>query len=226
MPSWFQIIMPANDYVPPVIETIDVSELETTVSSNDASASDDTAAKEVNPWADFMIGLSQEMTPYEPLETSDFVKNYYVDPSTVKITFPEQKRNLIYIILESMEVTYADPSVGGAFEENPIPNITSLAQENENFTAEYDKGSVLNGAYAYNGSNWTVGSMFGQNSGLPLQTGSIGRNQFSTQDHFYPTATLLGDILNDAGYRQMLFIGSKATFAGRDKLFIELANLT
>ena len=211
----------ADDYVPPVIETIDVSELETAVSSNDASASDDTAAKEVNPWADFMIGLSQEMTPYEPLETSDFVKNYYVDPSTVQITFPEQKRNLIYIILESMEVTYADPSVGGGFEENLIPNITSLAQENENFTAEYDKGSVLNGAYAYNGSNWTVGSMFGQTSGLPLQTGSIGRNQFSTQDHFYPTATLLGDILNDAGYRQMLFIGSKATFAGRDKLFTD-----
>ena len=39
---------------------------------------------------------------------STFIDDNYVDPSSVNITFQEQKRNLIYIFLESMEMTYAD----------------------------------------------------------------------------------------------------------------------
>lgn len=39
---------------------------------------------------------------------STFIDDNYVEPSSVNITFPEQKRNLIYIFLESMEMTYAD----------------------------------------------------------------------------------------------------------------------
>ena len=39
---------------------------------------------------------------------STFIDDNYVDPKSVSITFPEQKRNLIYIYLESMENTYAD----------------------------------------------------------------------------------------------------------------------
>ena len=41
-------------------------------------------------------------------EYSDFIDDYYVDPAEVEITFPEKKRNLIFIFLESMETTYAD----------------------------------------------------------------------------------------------------------------------
>lgn len=45
------------------------------------------------------------------------VEDNYVDPDRVNITFPEQKRNLIYLYLESMESTYADKSSGGAFDK-------------------------------------------------------------------------------------------------------------
>ena len=41
-------------------------------------------------------------------KTSDFIKLEYVDPEDVKLTFPNKKRNLIYIYLESMENTYAN----------------------------------------------------------------------------------------------------------------------
>ena len=44
--------------------------------------------------------------------------DYYVDGRDVELTFPENKRNLIYIFLESMEITYADVEVGGAMEFN------------------------------------------------------------------------------------------------------------
>ena len=70
---------------------------------------------------------------------SDFVENEYVNPETVKLTFPEKKRNLIYIFLESMEMTYADKENGGGFEENCIPELTKLSEENENFSEVYVK---------------------------------------------------------------------------------------
>ena len=43
---------------------------------------------------------------------STFIEDTYVDPREVALRFPENKRNLIYIFLESMEVAYSDASAG------------------------------------------------------------------------------------------------------------------
>ena len=146
---------------------------------------------------------------------STFIDDNYVDPSSVNITFPEQKRNLIYIFLESMEMTYADKENGGAFKQNVIPELTQLAQENEDFSGKSNK---LNGGYSMPGTTWTMGAMFGQTSGLPLNT-SIDGNGMDTQDTFFPGITTLGDILQNEGYSQTLLIGSEATFGGRKLYF-------
>lgn len=61
------------------------------------------------------------------------VEDNYVDPDRVNITFPEQKRNLIYLYLESMESTYADKASGGAFDKNYIPELTQLARQHQFF---------------------------------------------------------------------------------------------
>lgn len=147
---------------------------------------------------------------------STFIDKNYVDPASVKITFPEQKRNLIYIFLESMEMTYADKKNGGAFEKNTIPELTKLAEENEDFSENNKK---LNGGISLSGTGWTMGAMFGQTSGLPLSI-SIDRNAMSSQDSFFPGVTTLGDILKQEGYSQTLLIGSDATFGGR-RLYFE-----
>ena len=68
------------------------------------------------------------------MEDSVFIDTLYADPGTTKITFPAKKRNLIYIFLESMETTYADKKNGGAFDNNVIPELTELAEENEDFS--------------------------------------------------------------------------------------------
>ena len=149
-------------------------------------------------------------------EYSSFIDDNYVDPASVDINFPEQKRNLIYIYLESMETTYADQQSGGAFEENVIPELTRLSLENENFSGEE---SILNGGYALTGTTWTVGAMFGQTSALPLLI-PIEKNSMDTQENFFPGITTLGDILEEEGYRQELVIGSDAEFGGR-KLYFE-----
>ena len=151
---------------------------------------------------------------------SSFIDDNYVDPADVALTFPEQKRNLIYIFLESMEMTYADKENGGAFDKNVIPELTELAQENEDLSGE---GKELNGGYAMTGATWTMGAMFAHTSGIPLSI-SIDGNDMNTQEHFFAGAVTLGDILESAGYCQNLMIGSDATFGGRRLYFTEHGN--
>lgn len=148
---------------------------------------------------------------------STFIDDNYVSPADVEMTFPQEKRNLIYIFLESMETTYADTQNGGAFTENVIPELTQIAQENEDFSGETDK---LNGGYSMPGTTWTIGAMFGQTAGLPLSV-SIDGNNMDTQDTFFAGAVTLGDILESQGYSQTLLIGSDAAFGGRELYFTE-----
>ncbi len=150
---------------------------------------------------------------------STFVDDNYVDPVEVEISFPEQKRNLIYIFLESMETTYSDKKNGGGFEFDCIPELTEFAQSNEDFSGEEEK---LNGGYALTGTTWTAGAMFAQTSGIPL-TSDAGNNM-DTQDSFYANTVTMGDILENAGYSQTLLIGSDGAFGGREKYFTQHGN--
>lgn len=59
-------------------------------------------------------------------ESSDFYEKEYVNPAKVKMTFPKEKKNLIYIFMESMESSYADKEDGGTMDDNYIPNLTAL----------------------------------------------------------------------------------------------------
>ena len=141
---------------------------------------------------------------------SDFIKDNYADPSKVSVTFPEKKRNLIYIFLESMETTYADKQSGGALDYNCIPELTKLAMDNDCFSGDKN---ILNGAKVSFGTTYTMGGMVAQSSGLPV-VGGIG-NAASQQDSFYPGATVLGDILSREGYTNELMVGSPVEFGGR-----------
>lgn len=151
---------------------------------------------------------------------STFIEDHYVPPADTELVFPEKKRNLIYIFLESVESTYADKEHGGAFEENCIPELTKLAEENEDFSGE-EPG--LNGGYTTTGATWTMGAMFAHTSGLPLSI-SIDGNDMDTQDSFFAGVVTLGDILGQAGYAQTLLIGSEAVFGGRRLYFKEHGN--
>lgn len=151
------------------------------------------------------------------MEDSVFIESLYTDPDKVKLDFPEKKRNLIYIYLESMETTYADKKSGGAFDENVIPELTALSMENENFSGS---DNMLNGGYSLTGSTWTIGAMFAQTSGLPLNI-SIDENDMDTQDSFFPGISTLGDILEEEGYSQTLMLGSVAAFGGRELYFTD-----
>lgn len=150
-------------------------------------------------------------------QSSDYIQEHYVDPDQVQLTFPEKKKNLIYIWLESMESTFAEEDQGGAFPRCPIPELVALGEENLSFTG--DRGGV-NGGYALVGATWTAGALFAQTTGLPLKI-PIDANDMDTQKNFFPGITALGDILAENGYQQGFLIGSDATFGGRRNFFTQ-----
>ena len=147
--------------------------------------------------------------------SSDFIQKLYVDPSTTEITFPEQKRNLITIYLESMEITYADKESGGGMDVDYIPELTSLANGNENFSGD---NTTLNGGVSLPNTTWTMGGLFASTSGLPLDVSS-GSNNMDTQDSFFENTSVLGDILSSNGYHNYFACGSDGTFGGRRLYF-------
>lgn len=151
------------------------------------------------------------------LVSSDFIDTHYTDPADVRLEFPEKKRNVIYIYLESMEMTYADKKNGGDFPKNVIPELTALAEENEDFSGD---STQLNGGISLEDTTWTMGAMFGQTSGLPLKI-PMGQNQMVYADTFFPGVTTFGDILEKQGYRNVLMLGSDASFGGRRKYFTQ-----
>ncbi len=146
-------------------------------------------------------------------DKSVIYEHEYVDPEKVKLTFPDEKRNLIYIFCESMENSFMSEEYGGAQEENYIPELTKLMEENTSFYNPVTQ----NGAVVTYNCDWTVAAMTAHTSSIPLVL-PMGENE-ENYTSFLPGVTSLGDILKEQGYNQQLIIGSDVSFGGRDNLF-------
>ena len=172
------------------------------------------------------LGVSQHIESLG--EKSTYIEDNYVDPAVTKLTFPKKKRNLIYIFLESMEVSYTDTESGGLFEDNYMPSLTKLAREYEDFSGS--ESTILDGGNALKYSTWTMAGMFAATSGLPLkipiEINGVGTNFMNTQDSFFPNLTTIGDILSKEGYTMDMCFGSDATFGGRRLYFSTHGNFT
>lgn len=139
----------------------------------------------------------------------------YVDPASVQIKFPEEKRNLIYIYLESMETTFFSKEQGGALEHNSIPELYDIASKNINFSHNEDVGGFLTPS----GTTWTIAALTAQTAGIPLKAPKIFKKNHYGEDNFLPGVTTINDILKENGYYQALMFGSDAVFAHRDVYF-------
>ena len=153
---------------------------------------------------------------------SEFVSETVVIPQQTPIAFPEEKRNLIYIFVESTEVTFTDYDNGGAMSFNAIPELTQLAHDHEDFSGD---SPFINGAHVLPGGSWTIAGMFSQTSGLPLNI-NVPRNAMYREDSFFPEILTLGRILEEQGYNQGLLVGSDAVFGGRELFFSNHGNFT
>ena len=152
---------------------------------------------------------------------TEIYDKYYVSTANVELTFPEKKKNLIYIYMESMEMSLADESHGGGKSVNVIPELTDIALENDCFNGDTN---ILNGARSLYNSTWTIAGLVAQTSGLPLGINHVLTNNINSISSFMPGATTLGDILGKEGYHNVFMLGSDAKFGNRDVYFKEHGN--
>lgn len=147
-------------------------------------------------------------------DQSNFIKDEYVNPNDVKLTFPKQKRNVIHLYLESIENSYFDKANGGFMDENLMPDLMELSKEGIHFS----ESKTFGGPYQTYGSSWSVASMVNMSSGLPLKIPMEG-NSYGKTGQFLPGATLIGDILEKQGYEQTIMFGADADFGGLTSFF-------
>lgn len=151
-------------------------------------------------------------------ETKIYEENY-VDGRDIDLVFPEQKRNLIYIFLESMEITYVDKRAGGGMDYNYIPELTTLSLANESF----GNNRLMNGAYTVPGATFTMGGLVAQTSGVPINETIVSNDtlnsEWESENNYVPGVWTIGDVLDEQGYNQEFMIGSDGKFAGRSSYF-------
>lgn len=150
---------------------------------------------------------------------SDFIETHYVSPEKIQIDFPESKRNLIYIFLESMENTYGDVSIGTPINDNFMPELYYLAENNVNFS----HNDRVGGALSYTGTTWTSAALVSQTAGVLIKV-PVESQGYGTEDTFLSGANSIGEILQKQGYNQTLLVGSDADFGGRKAYFKEHGN--
>lgn len=145
------------------------------------------------------------------LSNDAFFEDHYVNPQDANLQFPEKKRNLIYIFVESLETTYLDKERGGNHDVNMIPNLTRYLEGGAvNFS---NTDAPYGGIQNVPGATWSIAGMSTQMSGIPYKK-PPGEREDGYVESFLPGMVNLGDILHEQGYRQRLIAGANASFYG------------
>ena len=151
---------------------------------------------------------------YNQINKSNLYEEYYVPYNKENITFSD-KRNLIYIYVESLENSNFSKNNGGIYKKSLMPNLEELASNNINFSNTDKLGGFRN----IHGTNWTIAGMVAQTAGIPIYIKTT-----NGEDKFLEGATSLGDILLENEYKNYLMIGSDSNFGERKKYFTEHGN--
>lgn len=167
------------------------------------------------PFAHAFCAIGLDKWTYNLLAETKIYEEEYVEPDSVKVSFPQNKRNLIYIYLESMETTFFSEELGGDLKENTIPELYELAASNTNFS----QNSKVGGGRSPYGTTWTIGAMISHTAGIPMRAPVSVNAAFSRK--FYNGTTTINNILKENGYNQAVMVGSDAQYGGRKEYFLQ-----
>lgn len=118
---------------------------------------------------------------------------------------PKQKKNFVYIYLESLERTYLNNSAFPGL----TPNLRRLEQESLSFT----------NIQQVRGTNWTIAGMVASQCGVPLVIPLALGNSMGGMSSFLPKAICAGDILSEHGYSLNYYGGANLEFAGKGSFY-------
>ncbi|WP_167753800.1 LTA synthase family protein [Granulicatella sp. WM01] len=152
-------------------------------------------------------------------DSSDYIQQNYVDIRQTNPRFPEQKRNLIFIHLESVENSYFDKSLGGYMNDNLMPELAEITKEG----IQFSHNEKMGGPHQTYGSGWSVASMVNMTCGIPVKI-AMDNNDYGLSGQFLPSVYNLGNLLHDNGYEQTIMFGSDADFGGLSTFFTQHGN--
>jgi phosphoglycerol transferase len=155
-----------------------------------------------------------------------FYEENYIFPERAAVSFPEKKRNLIVIMVESLETGFLTIEDGGAFTEDLMPEVALLAKKNLNISGT----GGIGGPQQLYGTEWTIAGIASYYLGIPLAVNFLNQTDWNTYGtlggQFLSGAYGIADILENAGYKNYFILGSDAQFGGRDKFFKTHKNTT
>lgn len=138
----------------------------------------------------------------------DYFGEHYVYPQTIKVApKPNTKpKNLVLIYVESLEDTYKDSA---QFGKNLLRTLDDL------------NGVSFKNYQQVMGTHWTIAGITATQCGVPLKNVTLydGKTQGENIKAFLPGAICLGDILHEAGYRNVYMGGDALLFSGKGKFF-------
>ena len=138
---------------------------------------------------------------------SELYRNHFVHPDSLKLEHPEKTRNLIVIMMESMETNF----------KHHTPEILKLQHQNTNFAP---------GGVSVAGTSWTIAGITGKLCGIPLNM-PMGINEYlGPLPTYLPGARCLMDILKDLEYNQIFIQGSSGDFTQINKFCKAHGNVT
>ncbi|WP_172119773.1 LTA synthase family protein [Actinomyces faecalis] len=149
-----------------------------------------------------------------PPAATTYIEDNYAPPTAANVVFPEKKRNIIHIFLESYENTFYDVAEGGAMDGSLMPDMAQLSDENISFSHTEVKG----GFYQIPGATFTVGGIVAQTGGVPLKSPVLGEHM---QQFNFPSFSMIGDLLKEEGYTTEVMMAANADFGSKRDLFSE-----
>ncbi len=155
------------------------------------------AALIVNPTTHDMVTLSKTWSSPNTANNDD--GEYEAD-----LVVLSNKKNIVYIYLESVERTYLDNTLFPGL----TPNLHALEKHAISYT---DVRQVP-------GTGWTIAGMVASQCGIPLVTPSHG-NSVGGYDQFLPGAMCFGDVLRENGYDLFYMGGASVNFAGKGNFY-------
>ena len=124
---------------------------------------------------------------------SEMYRVDYVHPDSAHIEVPESTKNLIVILLESMETNFAQHT----------PELNALASKAVNFAP---------GGESVAGTSWTIAAITGKLCGIPLNMPMRIGEYLGKLPTYLPNAKCMMNILADKGYSQVYIQGSSGDF--------------
>lgn len=146
----------------------------------------------------YQIGFFSYSWYYIFKNDSLFLKKNYVAPYSQTYVFPEHKKNVVLIVMESMEKTFAILP-----QENLIPNLNMLQMENQSFA----------GFSQAKGSLFTTAGLVSMMSAVPLWS-DIKENGIDKLETLSPSFV---NILQKNGYNTVFLSSCNIDFGGVDR---------